>query len=139
VSADNECISPPGPDEWDIIVSQSEAAAPRGCPAINDALVALAVDVSKEDPSGEMAHFHFEKGTLRKTEDLSVGRYVSTAKYHNSRDVLSENSARWVARPGYVSVMCNKRFEIPLFGSKLVFRFYYTPLGGYDGAVERAL
>lgn len=139
VSADNECISPPGPDEWDVIVSESEAAAPRGCPAINDALVGLAVDVSKEDPLGEMAHFRFEKGTLRKAEDLSVGRVISTAKYHNSRDALSENSARWVARPGYISVACNKRYEIPLFGSKLVFRFFYTPLGGYDGVVERAL
>lgn len=140
VSADNECISPPGPDEWDVIVNTADAAAPRGCPAINDTQVALAVDVSPDDPNGEMAHFHFEKGTLRKTEDLSVGRWVSTAKYHNPRDVLSENSLRWVARPGFISVTCNKRFEIPIGGGyKVVFRFYFTPLGGYDGVVERAM
>lgn len=99
----------------------------------------IPVDVSKEDPLGEKAHFHFEKGTLQKAEDLSVGRFFSTAKYYNRRDVLSENSARWVARPGYVSAKCNRRYEIPIGGGRLVLRFFFTPLGAYDGVVERAL
>lgn len=135
VSAAGECIPPPGADEQDEIIEEADAAEPP-CPKVNDTPIYYAHDVP-EDPDGEMAHFVMEKGYLSKIEDLSRGWFYSRAKYYNGRDILSENFARWVMRPGYINVKCSVKARIPLTSRKSFIRFTMTLDGSYDGKIER--
>lgn len=135
VSAAGECIPLPGPDEQDEIVSEAEAAA-RPCPNVNEHTLWYQEEVP-EDPDGEMAHFRFEKGYLSKVEDLAVGFLISRAKYYNKRDIVSENFARWVMRPGYINVICTMKARIPLTAGRSYIRWSLIKDGSYDGTIER--
>lgn len=137
ISADNECIGPPGPDEQDVILDDPNAVA-APCPNTNENPLWYAHEVS-DDPGGEMAHFRFERGQLSKTEDLGTNPFFSTAKYYNSRDILSEKTARWVLRPGFLKVRCTIKVRALLISRKSFFRLYLIPEGAYDGKVERVL
>lgn len=136
VAADGTCIPAPGPGEHDEIVDAADSAP--ACPTVNENPLWYAQEMP-DDPFKEMAHFRWEKGYLSKVEDLYRGTLYSEAKYYNSRDILSENTARWVMRPGYINVKCTRQFRIPLSTRKSVVRFTITSNGTYDGRIERAL
>jgi len=73
---------------------------------------------------------------LSKIEDLYRNFAYADAKYYNGRDILSEKTARYVMRPGFINVRCIRQLRIPLAGRKSVVRFRMTSNGSYDGRIE---